>query len=250
MKRIFLVFAATCTTFLISGPAAFAQASGETLAVDRSASATGKQGARALAVSDPVFMGDVIETDRTGLAQIRFQDDTRLVVGPNSSVTVDRFVLASSGSASEVSINAARGALRFITGTSNKQNYTINTPSATIGVRGTRFDVTVEENSTSVALYEGGVSICDRGVPNRRCAELEGACRIIIYGPQTSFQWVNDIYERTRLMDTVFPLAFRQQALLAEFRVQSGSCEHRDVSPSPSTSEDPTPESSGRETPN
>ena len=206
-----------------------AEPSGEAVAVIQSTSVEGAAGNRALAVKGPVYSGDLVRTDQAGQAQIRFRDDTRLVVGPGSELTIDSFVFAGQASAREFTINAVRGAFRFITGSSEKQAYTIKTPNATIGVRGTKFDVTVEGAATSLALYEGGVRVCDTSGPQRRCTELSGQCRIIIAAPNADFRWVNNVYERTALMDTVFPFAFSQSALRSEFRVDSRRCEVREI---------------------
>jgi hypothetical protein len=45
-------------------------------------------------------------------------------------------VFSDSDTARNISINAVRGAFRFITGKSPKDAYSITTPTATIGVRG------------------------------------------------------------------------------------------------------------------
>ena len=54
--------------------------------------------------------------------------------------------------------------MRFVTGLGPSENYTIETPLATLGVRGTVFDVYVQEDgSTIVALFEGKVEVCFKG---------------------------------------------------------------------------------------
>jgi hypothetical protein len=49
---------------------------------------------------------------------------------------IDAFVFADDNTARNISINAVKGAFRFITGKSPKDVYSITTPTATIGVRG------------------------------------------------------------------------------------------------------------------
>ena len=104
----------------------------------------------------PVFAGDVIKTDRRGTAQILFADETKMVIGPNSQVSVDNFVFQGPSKAGTFAINAVRGSFRFITGVSAKNAYSINTPMATIGVRGTEFDGHVAaDGTTTVAMWHG-----------------------------------------------------------------------------------------------
>ena len=128
---------------VISGQSAALDASGTTVGVNPDAEASGAGGLRIIEIKGPIFMGDVITTDLKGQVQILFVDDTKFVVGANSKVTIDAFVFDANKTAQDVSISAVKGAFRFITGNSPKQNYSIKTPTMTIGVRGTAFDLAV-----------------------------------------------------------------------------------------------------------
>lgn len=216
-----------------------AEPSGQTLAVTQAAGADGTGGTRVLKVASAIFMGDHIKTDAVGEAQLKFVDDTRLVVGPNSQVAIDRFVFNPDATAKDVTINAARGVFRFITGKSPKQAYTIKTPSATIGVRGTRFDLVVDADGTNrLAVFEGGVNVCDTGTP-RRCAFLTGRCNVIVLTPDRQFQWVQNVDRRAVVLASQFPYAFNQGHLLPDFRVESGGCQFTSPNVVPSTHDNP-----------
>ncbi len=147
----------------ISGQGVALEASGTTVAVIPDAQAGGSSGMRTLKIQGPIYMGDVITTDLKGLVQIIFVDDTRFVVGANSKVIIDAFVFDSSKTAQDVSISAVKGAFRFITGKSPKNNYAIKTPTMTIGVRGTAFDLAVRPGSgeSTVVVSEGATNLCD-----------------------------------------------------------------------------------------
>src|SRR5689334_949495 len=98
--------------------------SGAAVAVLQSAEAAGSgSGRRVLQINGPVFMGDRLKTGAVGEAQLQFRDNTKLVVGPNSQLVIDKFVFNDATTAKAVSINAVRGAFRFITGSSPKQAY-------------------------------------------------------------------------------------------------------------------------------
>ena len=60
------------------------------------ARADGAAGFRVLIDQGSVYSGDKIVTGPVGQAQILFRDNTKLVVGPNSSMTIDAFVTRSS----------------------------------------------------------------------------------------------------------------------------------------------------------
>ncbi|HVY19873.1 MAG TPA: FecR domain-containing protein [Bauldia sp.] len=131
-----LIFSATLVAASLAGGALVAQPSGVVLAVVQQSEADGQTGKRVLLVEAPVYSGDHIVTGPTGQAQVKFRDDTKLVVGPNSTMIIDAFVFSDQDSARQISINAVKGAFRFITGKSPKDAYSITTPTATIGVRG------------------------------------------------------------------------------------------------------------------
>lgn len=153
---------------LAGAPQAQAAASiGQATAVERNASGDAGGARRALSTGDPVEARETIQTDGRGRAAFRFVDDTRLSVGPNSSVRLDKFVFATDRSPSAFVIRASRGLLRFSTGRGDHEAYRIDTPTASIGVRGTRFDVKIERGQARVSVLEGEVVLCPiRGRPN------------------------------------------------------------------------------------
>jgi hypothetical protein len=205
-----------------SGTALAATPSGTAIAVIQATDIVGATGKHVLQPEAPIFMGDRVNTDTIGEAQIKFRDNTRLVVGPNSSLLIDKFVFSDDATARSVTINAVRGTFRFITGTSPKNAYLIRTPTATIGLRGTHFDFSVgEQGETRLALYGGGVRFCDL---QRRCVELAGRCDVVIAMPGEGIRRVQSDFEKAGVIDASFPYLRRQWGLNADFRVDTASC--------------------------
>ena len=97
-------------------------------------------GARTLSAGSDVFSNEVVRTGDDSLAQLLFLDATSLSVGARSEVKLDRFVYNPERKTGNVVIEASRGAFRFVSGSQAPTNYTIKTPLATIGVRGTIVD--------------------------------------------------------------------------------------------------------------
>ena len=162
-------------------------------------------------------MGDVIRTGRDGTAQILLRDNTRLVVGPNSYMTVDRFVF-SGNRADAINLNAVRGAFRFITGLSPKKSYLIKTPSATIGVRGTRFDFSIDRRGRmALALYEGAAQLCNR---RKECTVVSGTCSIAL---TQRFRRMKPLTadEQRALRANAFPFLDKQTGLGKAFRIDT-----------------------------
>ncbi len=124
---------------------------------------------RALASGDSVFHNERVSTSADSSAQLMFLDETNLAIGPSSEVVLDRFVYNPDNTASDLSLRATKGVLRFISGSSQSRNYSIETPVATIGVRGTILDVIVEATRSTVILVEGASDVC---IDGSRCLGL------------------------------------------------------------------------------
>ena len=115
---------------------------------------------------------DRLQTGR-GNVQIVFIDNTKLVVGPNSVLVIDRFLMRGGNRPQKFSVDALRGSFRFITGNGAKSAYDIQTANATIGIRGTAFDFSTGRE-TLLAVFEGGVRLCAGG----RCESIPEGCGV------------------------------------------------------------------------
>ncbi|MBN9316230.1 MAG: FecR domain-containing protein [Devosia sp.] len=150
-------------------------ASGTALGVNPSAAAETKAETRSLVVGSDVFIGDRVVTGPEGQVQIQFSDMTRLVVGPNSALLIEDYLLRDDKSAGKFAINALSGTFRFATGRAPKNQYVITTPTGTIGVRGTEFDFNVTPDQTRVLLYNGAVLLCN---PDQSCVTVDDSCEL------------------------------------------------------------------------
>ena len=117
------------------------------------------RGARALAVGSEVYANERIKTGAASTAQLLFLDKTVLSLGPKAELMLDKFVYDPNKGAGRVAVNAVQGSFRFVTGAQNPNNYSIKTPVATLGIRGTVIDLLVQNGQTVVLLVEGAVSI-------------------------------------------------------------------------------------------
>lgn len=122
-----------------------------------------------LDIASPVYADDTIRTGPSGVVELLFIDNTRLVLGPRSTVVLDKFVYDRNGRAKAVVLKLATGAFRFATGDSPKSAYKVNTPNAAIGVRGTKFDVGLGQAVSRVTIFEGAMRICPPHRPLKYC---------------------------------------------------------------------------------
>jgi len=119
-------------------------------------------------VGDDVLRDETIRTSADANARFGLIDNTKLTLGPASTLTIDRAVLAGESRYKEIAIRLTEGAFRFITGNSDKKSYKIETPSATIGVRGTILDIRISDKETLVALQDGRANVC----AGSKCTQL------------------------------------------------------------------------------
>ena len=94
---------------------------------------------RALKQGDVVRVGDKIQASTTGEAVLRTADAGVIAIRPNASFVMERFS-AKGGADDQSGLRIFSGALRLITGWTglrNKDSNRVQTPTATIGIRGT-----------------------------------------------------------------------------------------------------------------
>ncbi|WP_244426117.1 FecR family protein [Mesorhizobium amorphae] len=143
-----------------------------------------------LVVRAPVHQDERIRTSNTGLGQFVFLDGTKLAVGWGSSVVIDKYVFDNENSVKKLTIRAAKGTFRWISGSSPSSAYQIVTPAGTIGVRGTAFDVHVAPNGkTAVVLLKGSARFCGGG----GCRELKRRCDCVVATPSGAMSDVTKV---------------------------------------------------------
>ena len=92
-----------------------------------------------LSLGDPVFAGDILETDGDGVVGIIFADQSTFSLGENGRMTLDEMVYDPGTQEGSMAINMLQGAFTFVSGQVAKTDVdamTIVTPTAVIGVRG------------------------------------------------------------------------------------------------------------------
>jgi hypothetical protein len=105
------------------------------------------QGQRvAAAVGTPVYEQDSLATGPDGRVGLTLRDDTRLSIGPQTTIEIDRFVYAQSDSQFAFVLKVVRGVVAYVSGRMAKLSpdaVRLETPSAIVGVRGTRLVIRV-----------------------------------------------------------------------------------------------------------
>lgn len=176
MSRLRWSIAVAAFVSLAAGSTTAAERVGEAVLIKTTV--TGDSGT--LAARSPVYRDERIRTSSTGLGEFVFRDGTKFAVGGNSSVVIDRFVFDGSRSVKDLTIRAAKGSFRWISGGSPSSAYKINTPAGTVGIRGTALDIFVGAGGkTAVVLLSGQARFCGRN----GCRELKRRCDVVVATP-------------------------------------------------------------------
>src|SRR5215470_4530741 len=176
--------ALSLAAILGAGPALAQRNIGAATSIEREVSGTLSGRSRALSGGDGVFSNENIRTANASAAQLQFLDQTKLSMGPLASVVLDRFVYNPDGTAREAVIRVARGAARWAGRVTRQLVHKVTTPHASIGARGTIFDVLVETRRTIVTLREGVILVCAIAAP-QRCVTLDTPGQVVIVTPTT-----------------------------------------------------------------
>jgi len=150
----------TVTTVLLLGvlcltPVAGTAVAGGTIGMVRTASgdATVTRGETSLPAAPglKIMVGDTLATGRDGSLGVILHDDSTLSIGPESRLVLRNFRFSPSEGKFELVARISRGTMAYLSGLIGKlapEAARFETPSATIGIRGTRFAVNVGEPSS------------------------------------------------------------------------------------------------------
>jgi hypothetical protein len=98
-----------------------------------------------------LHVGDTLGTGPDGSLGVILRDDSSLSLGPSSSLVLREFLFSPSESKFGLLVRLSRGTMAYLSGLIGKlapEKARFETPTATIGIRGTHFAVKVEETAS------------------------------------------------------------------------------------------------------
>lgn len=219
--RHYLAAAVIVAALIHAGPSVAVAPVGKTVQASSTVRASGAAGSRVLTATAPVFFNDALRSNATGIGQFQFVDGSKLAIGPNASITIDKFVYKSGNTLQRLGIQAGKGAFRWISGRSASSAYQIATPAGTMGIRGTAFDFTVHGGRTYLVLLQGNVRFCS----GNSCKNLRRSCDYVVAGGGS----VSDPTHLSQALSSseaqnTFPLLANQSRLASSFRQPGRSC--------------------------
>lgn len=114
----------------VSGPLAARKADGTT---------------KAISIGSKVDEGDTVVTEKRTYARLKFNDGGEVTLKPNSQFMVEKYSFDKEKPKDDSALfSLIKGGLRTVTGQigkrGNQDSYLMNTPTATLGIRGTIYD--------------------------------------------------------------------------------------------------------------
>jgi len=145
------------------------------------------------AINSAVEMDDTITT-ANAVAGITFEDQTQVHITEQSKLVIDTFVYDPNKSTGKLAIKIALGTVKYTSGQiakHNPQQVAVETPTATIGVRGTDFSSTVDELGRSTIVL---LPSCPAGWKN-----LDKDCTVgsIVVSTDAGEIWLTKPFEST-----------------------------------------------------
>ena len=180
--------------FLMSGAAAAAELFGTVDDVDGTAEVSSMAGTKTpIVIGTKIYVGQNITTANDGEVHIVTTDSALIALRPNSHFRVERYQ-AKGEDSDEIAFSLLKGALRSISGWIAKRKpaaYSLRTPTATIGVRGTDHETSILETAdgddlpgTYDTVYEGMTLMqSERGNVEVRAGESAYAARNAEHAP-------------------------------------------------------------------
>ncbi|MCF6290530.1 MAG: FecR family protein [Desulfobacterales bacterium] len=103
---------------------------------------------KTLELNSDVEVGDILVTEKRTYARIKFIDNSEVILRPNTRFTVEAMIFDQERPGADKAVfNLVKGGLRAITGQigkrGNPDSYRMKTVAATIGIRGTIYEVRI-----------------------------------------------------------------------------------------------------------
>ena len=166
-----------------------------------------------------------IQSNNSGLGHFRFQDGTKMVVGPGTNMVLDENVYdPNQNKFKKFVITTTSGATRMITGNSDSSAFQIKTPVGILGIRGTTFEMHHYRGRTYVMILSGAMEVCSN---TGNCKNLSVPCSFTMINSNGNIlnpsQPRNGLFQ-SRDMARYFPFVNNANALNSDFQHIHNRC--------------------------
>ena len=126
-------------------------------------------------IGDPIYLGDIVKTGSDGQLGIAFSDGTAFNISSNARMVMNKYVYDPNSKSNSTLLSLTKGSFTFVAGNIAKTgDMKIDTPVATMGIRGTtphveisddgtvKFTTLVEKGKNQVLEKYGGLTVTPR----------------------------------------------------------------------------------------
>ena len=140
---------------------------------------------RRLVLGQDIVFNERVTTGPEGQTQVLFVDQSTMSVGPNADMVIDEFVYDPAAGTGKLAASLTRGVFRFVGGKLSKQEsaVTIQTPSATIGIRGAVVLGNQTPNGRLELIFAYGKSVTITGTNGVSQTITRPGFEVIVSGP-------------------------------------------------------------------
>ena len=144
-------------------------------------------------VGDAVSLGDAIRTKRNGKAEIQFKDETVIQLAPETRITIDEYSFRNENTREKGLIGLLRGKIRAIVSkvkgvvapvSAGGSSFSVKTPTAIAGVKGTIFFIYHERGVTGVIFTDGEGFLYNPHKPGRVVTVKAGQASFVMSGDE------------------------------------------------------------------
>lgn len=172
-KTIMSLALASVSTFAIADIGSINKISGTNIVIDRNKNEIKGN------LKTNIKSMDLVKVGTNSEANISFKDNTKVRITANSRLVIDDFVYDSKKSdAGKLALRVTLGTVRYASGQiakRNRQMVNLQTPTATIAVRGTDFSMTVDESGRSAIVL---LPSCDDEKKLLAYADNKSDCKV------------------------------------------------------------------------
>ena len=113
-------------------------------------------------IGTPIYQGDVIETNESGAVNILFMDETTFAISEDARLAIDEYVFDPATQSGTSNFSVLKGVFVFtsgLIGRDDPDDVEIDTPSGSIGIRGTI--IAGDVDSGEITVIEGAIVLRD-----------------------------------------------------------------------------------------
>lgn len=134
---------------------------GKTIVARGQVEAKNQQDSRKLNRRSPIFSADTVITGENSNTQLRMIDGGLLSLQQQTQLVVENYQYDQVNDEGSITLNLLKGGLRTVTGALKKSGnrYTMQTPIASIGVRGTHFEAELEQGDLYLSVWQGVIDV-------------------------------------------------------------------------------------------